>query len=341
MRDGLWRFDPRSGERTRLAGAALRPAPRNASTTARPTRRAASGSARSTSRARAPKAGAVPLGRAADSTAWPATSTVSNGLAWSPDGRTMYWTDTTAHRVRAFDFDPPDGTPVDARVFARFPPRAEARPWRPTAAGPTARRSTARAPTGWRCSKASACCAWRPTARVLQRTLALPVRCPTMPCFGGADLRTLYVTTARENRPAEELAAQPLAGCVLTPARATCRACRCNFARAVNSKRGAAAGPRARSGRGWTRAPAWDLVVVGGGATGSGWRWTPRRAVSRWCCSRPTTSPRAPRRAPPSWLHGGVRYLAQGDIGLVREALHERARDAGQRAPSGAAGCPS
>jgi sugar lactone lactonase YvrE len=43
----------------------------------------------------------------------------------------------------------------------------------------------------------------------------LPVRCPTMPAFGGADLRTLYVTTARQGRPADELAAQPLAGCVL------------------------------------------------------------------------------------------------------------------------------
>jgi len=45
--------------------------------------------------------------------------------------------------------------------------------------------------------------------------LPLPVRCPTMPCFGGPDLRTLYITTSREKRPAAELAAQPLAGCVL------------------------------------------------------------------------------------------------------------------------------
>ena len=43
----------------------------------------------------------------------------------------------------------------------------------------------------------------------------LPVRCPTMPCFGGDDLRTLFVTTSREKRPADELAAQPWAGCVL------------------------------------------------------------------------------------------------------------------------------
>ena len=36
-----------------------------------------------------------------------------------------------------------------------------------------------------------------------------------MPCFGGADLKTLYITTSREKRPAAELVAQPLAGCVL------------------------------------------------------------------------------------------------------------------------------
>jgi sugar lactone lactonase YvrE len=53
-----------------------------------------------------------------------------------------------------------------------------------------------------------------PAGEVL-REVRLPVRCPTMPCFGGSDLKTLYITTAREKRPPEELARQPLAGCVL------------------------------------------------------------------------------------------------------------------------------
>ena len=53
-----------------------------------------------------------------------------------------------------------------------------------------------------------------PDGRLLQE-VPLPVRCPTMPCLGGPDLRTLYITTARLNRPPEELAAQPWAGCVL------------------------------------------------------------------------------------------------------------------------------
>jgi sugar lactone lactonase YvrE len=53
-----------------------------------------------------------------------------------------------------------------------------------------------------------------PAGQVLQE-LPLPVRCPTMPCFGGPDLRTLYITTSREKRSATELAREPLAGRVL------------------------------------------------------------------------------------------------------------------------------
>ncbi|MEO6565405.1 MAG: SMP-30/gluconolactonase/LRE family protein, partial [Casimicrobiaceae bacterium] len=40
----------------------------------------------------------------------------------------------------------------------------------------------------------------------------LPARCPTMCAFGGADLRTLYVTSARQQRDAAELARLPYSG---------------------------------------------------------------------------------------------------------------------------------
>ncbi|MBW8893360.1 MAG: SMP-30/gluconolactonase/LRE family protein, partial [Burkholderiales bacterium] len=49
---------------------------------------------------------------------------------------------------------------------------------------------------------------------IVQR-VELPVSCPTMVTFGGADLRTLFITTARDKRPADELAREPLAGAVL------------------------------------------------------------------------------------------------------------------------------
>ena len=54
----------------------------------------------------------------------------------------------------------------------------------------------------------------RRTGKLLAE-FALPVRCPTMPCFGGDDLKTLYVTSARLHRPPEELQALPQSGCVI------------------------------------------------------------------------------------------------------------------------------
>jgi sugar lactone lactonase YvrE len=49
----------------------------------------------------------------------------------------------------------------------------------------------------------------------VDRTVALPVTNPTCCCFGGEDLGTLYVTTATQRLPPEELAKQPLAGSLL------------------------------------------------------------------------------------------------------------------------------
>jgi sugar lactone lactonase YvrE len=44
----------------------------------------------------------------------------------------------------------------------------------------------------------------------------MPVRCPTMVCFGGADMKTLYITTTRENMEDDELAKYPLSGAIFT-----------------------------------------------------------------------------------------------------------------------------
>ena len=46
--------------------------------------------------------------------------------------------------------------------------------------------------------------------------IAVPAQCPTMPCFGGDDLKTLYLTTARDGRPAQELQDWPDSGCVFS-----------------------------------------------------------------------------------------------------------------------------
>jgi sugar lactone lactonase YvrE len=128
--------------------------------------------------------------------------TISNGLAWSPDGRTMYHADTPTRTVDAFDYDPATGTPSRGRVFSRWSGTSE----RPDGGTTDSAghywialygdgRLVELAPDG---------------TRVAEH--ALPAMCPTMCAFGGPDLRTLYVTTARQQRDAAELARYPHSG---------------------------------------------------------------------------------------------------------------------------------
>jgi sugar lactone lactonase YvrE len=136
---------------------------------------------------------------------------VSNGLAWSPDGRRMHWSDTKAHCIYVADFDPPTGTLAAPRTFAAFAPRQAGQPYggRPDGAAMDAEGCY------WVAMFEGGCLLrLSPTGELLTR-LELPALCPTMPTFGGADLRTLFITTARDGRPAEELASRPLSGCVL------------------------------------------------------------------------------------------------------------------------------
>jgi glycerol-3-phosphate dehydrogenase len=72
--------------------------------------------------------------------------------------------------------------------------------------------------------------------------------------------------------------------------------------------------------------PAWDVVVIGGGATGLGIavdaaaRGFSVALVEAHDFAKGTSSRTT------KLVHGGVRYLAQGNFSLVKEALHERAR---------------
>ncbi len=140
----------------------------------------------------------------------------ANGLAWSPDGRTAYWADTAAHQVRAFDFDATTGQLSAARVFHPMMPKPAGWVWGDAAA-------YGGRPDG--AAVDSEGCYWSaqyegqrllrlsPGGEVLAE-VRTPVPCPTMPCFGGPDLKTLFITTSRQGRSAQELAQYPEAGCV-------------------------------------------------------------------------------------------------------------------------------
>ena len=147
---------------------------------------------------------------------WGGASTL-NGLAWSPDQRTLYSADTPTHRVEARDWDGERNTLGPARTLHPFAPKPAG--WQPGGELPYGGRPDGAAVD----VQGNYWCALYEGARVVQlspagavlQSIATPVVCPTMPCLGGPDGRTLFITSARQGRPAEELARTPLAGQVL------------------------------------------------------------------------------------------------------------------------------
>jgi sugar lactone lactonase YvrE len=128
--------------------------------------------------------------------------TISNGLAWSPDSRTMYHADTPTRMIRAWDFDPASGGVSNQRVFARFLGENE----RPD--GGAVDREGCYWSALYRGGKVVRL---SPRGEMLAE-VPLRAMCPTMCAFGGPDLKTLYVTTARQRREPEELARLPQSG---------------------------------------------------------------------------------------------------------------------------------
>lgn len=128
-----------------------------------------------------------------------------NGLAWSPDGRTMYLSDShpKSRRVWSFDYETDTGTPRNRRPFVDM----NEHPGRPDGAAVDADGCY------WTCANdAGKLLRFTPAGR-LDRTLELPVAKPSMCAFGGPGYRTLFVTSIRPGEAAA-LAGQPLAGAV-------------------------------------------------------------------------------------------------------------------------------
>jgi sugar lactone lactonase YvrE len=211
-RDGLWRFDPANGARTRVATPPYDPAKERFNDgKCDPQGRFWVGTIyepRDAERATLHCLVAGELVQRAGGI------TVSNGLAWSPNGRTMYWSDTKAHTIYAFDFEPVSGEISGKRVFATFPLKQAGQDLASYGGRPDGAAVDAEGCYWVAMFEGQRILRLAPSGEVL-REVRLPVRCATMPCFGGADLKTIYLTTARENRPAAELAGQPWAGCVL------------------------------------------------------------------------------------------------------------------------------
>ncbi|MGL4576142.1 MAG: SMP-30/gluconolactonase/LRE family protein, partial [Burkholderiaceae bacterium] len=122
----------------------------------------------------------------------------TNGLAFSPDNRLLYWAHTRAHRIDCFDFDLAQGRITGRRVFKQFELKQDNTPYggRPDGAAVDAHGNY------W-CAmyEGGAVVKLSPAGEGLQR-IVLPASKPTMPCFGGADGKTLYITTAKSDEAA-------------------------------------------------------------------------------------------------------------------------------------------
>ena len=128
--------------------------------------------------------------------------TLSNGIGWSPDGRLMYYVDSLAYGIDVFDFETDSGRISGRRPFVDLAPGAGV-------------------PDGLTVDDDG--CVWlalygrgrvhryRPDGE-LDGEVTLPVTNVTSCGFGGADGRSLFVTTATQELAPDELAREPLAG---------------------------------------------------------------------------------------------------------------------------------
>ena len=126
----------------------------------------------------------------------------ANGLAFSPDGRTMYHSDShpKSQLIWAWDYDTATGAPTNRRIFVDM----NQYPGRPDGAAVDVDGCY------WICGNDAGLIHRFTPHGQLDLSLSVPVKKPAMCAFGGADMKTLYVTSIR---PANvDLADQPLAG---------------------------------------------------------------------------------------------------------------------------------
>jgi sugar lactone lactonase YvrE len=131
--------------------------------------------------------------------------TVSNGLGWSPDNTIMYYCDTGAGTIWAYDFDAATGEIENRRAFITVPRE-------PGEGGPDGLTVDADGFVwsarwgGWKIVR------YDPAGKI-EREVKIPAERVTSAMFGGPDLDVLYITTARVGfDPAKDEAAQPNAG---------------------------------------------------------------------------------------------------------------------------------
>jgi sugar lactone lactonase YvrE len=127
---------------------------------------------------------------------------ISNGIGWSPDGKTMYLTDSPRQVIYAYDYDLLTGDIEHRRPFIQTPGEASV-PDGLTIDGEGCIWSARWG--GWRIIR------YDPQGKQ-ERAIALPVQYPTSCTFGGSALDELYITSASNKLNAQKRLEQPFAG---------------------------------------------------------------------------------------------------------------------------------
>lgn len=127
---------------------------------------------------------------------------ISNGIGWSPDNRTMYYTDSPIHTIYAFDFDAASGAIANRRVHIHTP----GQPGVPDGLTVDSEGFIWGARwDGYRITR------YTPAGKE-DRVIELPIARVTSLTFGGPDLKDLYITSAWSGFSEDERRKSPLAG---------------------------------------------------------------------------------------------------------------------------------
>jgi sugar lactone lactonase YvrE len=127
--------------------------------------------------------------------------TISNGLGWSADDRTMYYVDSS-EGIDAFDFDVESGQIGNRRRLASLDPEL----------GEPDGMTVDSAGYLWVAIWGGSCVHRYAPSGELEREIRMPVSQVTSVAFGGPDLEDLYITSARTGLTTEQLEREPLAG---------------------------------------------------------------------------------------------------------------------------------
>jgi len=129
--------------------------------------------------------------------------TISNGLAWSPDHKTFYYTDTPTRKVQAFDYDLATGQIANPRTAIHVP---DSLGWADGMTSDTDGNLWIALWAGAQVTK------WNPRTGQLLEQIPVPAFQTSSCVFGGKDMNELYVTSARKGMSEENLEKYPLSG---------------------------------------------------------------------------------------------------------------------------------